>query len=50
MGRALRLHPAFVLVAVTAGALVAGVAGALVAVPITAVTYRVLRSWRESAP
>ncbi|GAA4472183.1 AI-2E family transporter [Phytohabitans houttuyneae] len=50
MGRALRLHPAVVLVAVTAGALTAGVAGALVAVPITAVTYRVWRSWSEGAP
>jgi predicted PurR-regulated permease PerM len=50
MGRALRLHPAVVLVAVTAGALTAGVAGALVAVPVTAVTYRVWRSWSESAP
>jgi putative heme transporter len=45
MGRALRLHPAVVLVAVSAGALLAGVAGALVAVPITAVVYRVWRSW-----
>jgi predicted PurR-regulated permease PerM len=50
MGRALRLHPAVVLVAVTAGALTAGVAGAVVAVPITAVTYRVWRSWSGSAP
>jgi predicted PurR-regulated permease PerM len=45
MGRALRLHPAVVLVAVSAGALLAGVAGALVAVPITAVAYRMWHSW-----
>lgn len=50
MGRALRLHPAVVLVAVTAGALTFGVAGALVAVPVTAVAYRVWRSWSASAP
>jgi putative heme transporter len=47
MGRALRLHPAVVLVAVTAGALTAGVAGALVAVPITAVVFRVWKSLSE---
>ena len=48
MGRALRLHPAVVLVAVSAGALLAGVAGALVAVPVTAVVYRVWRSWSDN--
>lgn len=41
MGRALRLHPAVVLVAVTVGTLLGGIAGAVVAVPVTAVTYRV---------
>jgi predicted PurR-regulated permease PerM len=44
MGRALRLHPAVVLVAVTAGALTGGVAGALVAMPVTAVAYQVTRT------
>jgi predicted PurR-regulated permease PerM len=47
MGRALRLHPAVVLVVVSAGALLAGVAGALIAVPITAVVYRAWRSWTD---
>jgi putative heme transporter len=42
MGRALKLHPAAILVAVTAGGLLLGVAGALLAVPFMAVTYRVL--------
>ncbi|WBB77827.1 AI-2E family transporter [Micromonospora sp. WMMD882] len=42
MKRQVRLHPAVILVAVTAGALVAGIAGAFVAVPITAVAYRVV--------
>jgi predicted PurR-regulated permease PerM len=36
MGRVLPLHPAMVLLAVTAGGLLAGVAGAFVAVPLTA--------------
>ncbi|WP_327001939.1 AI-2E family transporter [Dactylosporangium sp. NBC_01737] len=44
MGRALRLHPAVVLVAVTAGALTGGVAGAMVSVPVTAVAYQVTRT------
>lgn len=48
MGRALRLHPAVILVVVTAGTLLAGVAGAVVAVPIVAITYRVARSLRET--
>lgn len=42
MKRQVRLHPAVILVAVTAGTLIAGVAGAFVSVPITAVTYRVI--------
>ena len=42
MGRAVRLHPAVILLAVAAGTVLAGVAGALVAVPVAAVTYRVV--------
>jgi predicted PurR-regulated permease PerM len=41
VGRAARLHPAAVLIAVTAGGLLAGIAGAVIAVPLLAVTYRV---------
>jgi predicted PurR-regulated permease PerM len=41
MGRTVRLHPAVILVAVSAGTVLAGVAGAVVAVPLTAVAYRV---------
>ncbi|MBW8481878.1 AI-2E family transporter [Actinomadura parmotrematis] len=41
IGRALDLHGAVVLVAVTAGTLVAGIAGAVLAVPLLAVCYRV---------
>ncbi len=36
-GRAVRLHPVVVLVALTAGGVIAGIVGAFVAVPITAV-------------
>ncbi|MEO3776661.1 AI-2E family transporter [Micromonospora sp. B11E3] len=42
MKRQVRLHPAVILIAVTAGTLIAGIAGAFVAVPITAVAYRVV--------
>lgn len=47
MGRAVRLHPAVVLVAVAAGALVAGIGGALLATPLTAMTYRIVRTLRD---
>lgn len=46
VGRTLRLHPAAILVAVTAGTLVWGLAGALLAVPLMAVTYRVAEHLR----
>lgn len=41
MGRAVRLHPVAILLAISIGALLAGVVGAIIAVPILAVTYRV---------
>ena len=42
MGRALRLHPAVVLLAVAAGSLIAGISGALLATPVVAVAYRMV--------
>jgi predicted PurR-regulated permease PerM len=36
-GRAVRLHPVVVLVALTAGGAISGIVGAFVAVPVTAV-------------
>lgn len=42
MKRQVRLHPAVILVVVTAGTLIAGIAGAFVSVPIAAVTWRVV--------
>ncbi|MEG3633201.1 AI-2E family transporter [Micromonospora palythoicola] len=44
MKRQVRLHPVVILVAVTAGTLIAGIAGAFVAVPIVAVAWRVIDS------
>lgn len=46
MGRALELHPAAIVLAVTAGTLVAGVLGALVAVPVVAIVHRVAADLR----
>lgn len=48
MGRAVRLHPLAILSAVTAGVLLLGVIGALIAVPLTAVAYRVATTLRDS--
>jgi predicted PurR-regulated permease PerM len=42
MGRQVELHPAVTLLAVTGGAAVAGIVGAFLAVPVVAVTRRVL--------
>jgi predicted PurR-regulated permease PerM len=41
LGRAVRLHPIVVLLALTAGAVLAGIAGAFLAVPVTAVATSV---------
>ncbi|HCU48253.1 MAG TPA: AI-2E family transporter [Micromonosporaceae bacterium] len=46
VGRQVRLHPVAVVVAVFAGALIAGIAGAIIAVPLVAVGYRVVRVLR----
>jgi predicted PurR-regulated permease PerM len=47
LGRAVRLHPVVILLAVAAGALVAGVGGALLATPLTAMTHRVIGVLRD---
>lgn len=47
MGHAVRLHPVAVLLAVTAGSLVAGIAGALFAVPVVAAANTMVRALHE---
>ncbi|SBT51221.1 AI-2E family transporter [Micromonospora auratinigra] len=42
MNRQVQLHPAVILVVVTAGTLIAGIAGAFVSVPVAAVTWRII--------
>ena len=49
MGRALRLHPLVILVALTVGAVVAGVLGAFLAVPLTGVITAAIGSLRDGA-
>lgn len=45
MGRSLRLHPLVILVALTAGTVLAGVTGAVLAVPIAASLWGAVRVW-----
>ncbi|ADG73955.1 protein of unknown function UPF0118 [Cellulomonas flavigena DSM 20109] len=45
MGRQLRLHPLVILVALTAGTVLAGVTGAVLAVPLAASAWRAVQVW-----
>lgn len=45
MGRSLRLHPLVILVALTAGTVLAGITGAVLAVPIAASVWRAIQVW-----
>jgi predicted PurR-regulated permease PerM len=47
VGRRMKLHPVAILLALTAGGVLAGVAGAFLAVPVAAVTAAVLEFMRE---
>ena len=47
LGRAVNLHPVAILLALTAGAVLAGIVGAFLAVPVMAVTWTVLVYMRE---
>lgn len=47
MGKAVKLHPVVILLALGAGALLAGVIGAVLAVPACAVTWAAVKAWNE---
>ena len=47
LGQALSLHPLAILMALTAGTIVAGIIGALLAVPFAAVAWTVVKTFRE---
>ncbi|MFI7585422.1 AI-2E family transporter [Kocuria sp. M1N1S27] len=48
MGHVLSLHPLVVLIALTAGSVLAGIAGAVLAVPLTAVAWAMLKAWQKA--
>lgn len=50
LGKALSLHPLAILLALTAGTIIAGIVGALLAVPIAAVAWAALKEWRAPDP
>lgn len=50
LGQALSLHPLAILMALTAGTIVAGIIGALLSVPLAAVTWSVIKTFREGDP
>lgn len=50
MGKVLSLHPLAVLLALTAGTILAGLVGALLAVPIAAVGWAAVKEWNATAP
>lgn len=50
LGRAVRLHALAILLALTAGTILAGIIGALLAVPLTAVGWTVVREWHGQVP
>ncbi|RJT74887.1 AI-2E family transporter [Arthrobacter cheniae] len=45
MGRTLSVHPLVILIALTAGTIVAGIIGAILSVPLTAVTWAAIKAW-----
>ncbi|GAB2681541.1 AI-2E family transporter [Thalassiella azotivora] len=47
LGRALSLHPLVILLALTAGTILAGIIGALLSVPIAAVAWTAVSTWAE---
>lgn len=50
MGKNVKLHPLVILLALTAGAVLAGIIGAVLAVPLTAAGWAIAKSWSESPP
>jgi len=48
-GRAVRLHPVVIVLAITSGAALGGLVGAIIAVPVAAILINVLGEYREQA-
>jgi predicted PurR-regulated permease PerM len=49
LGRSVSLHPLAILLALTAGTIVAGIIGAILAVPFTAVVWSGVTAYRKAA-
>ena len=47
MGRSLNIHALVILLALTAGTILAGIIGAILAVPVAAVTWAAIKAWTE---
>lgn len=47
MGQTVKLHPLVVLLAITAGVLLAGIIGAIVAVPLAGVAWMTMKEWNR---
>lgn len=45
MGKSLSIHPLVILLALTAGTILAGIIGAILAVPLTAVAWAIIKVW-----
>ncbi|MCZ4151839.1 hypothetical protein BZG21_46515, partial [Escherichia coli] len=45
MGKTLHIHPLVILIALSAGAVLAGIIGAILAVPLAAVSWAIGRIW-----
>jgi predicted PurR-regulated permease PerM len=50
MAQSLKLHPLVILVALTAGTILAGIIGAVLAVPIAAVGWAIVKVWERPDP
>jgi predicted PurR-regulated permease PerM len=50
MGKSLQLHALVILMALTAGTILAGIVGAVLAVPLTAVAWSVIQVWTAEDP
>ena len=48
LGRSVSLHPLAILLALSAGTIVAGIVGAILAVPLAAVLWAAVKTWREA--
>ena len=50
MGKALSVHPLVILLALTAGTILAGIIGAILSVPLTAVAWAAIKAWNSAEP